>query len=270
MAALAASRQSSPASAAADRVPLAALLSLALHGGVAAAVAAWGLPPIDGPPALIVEFVAPAPVAAEAAPAPATAPAAAVPSPAPAEPQPELLPAVEAPLPIPMTKPTRPLRRSPQPIAKPAERPAPSSIQAASIQAASIQAAASAEMAAPAEQVVPAQQTASQIAAPAATPAAAAPAEPLVTTDARFRRPPRPPAYPPRAIALEQEGISVIRALIDTDGSSREVRLWRSSGFALLDQAALAAVRDWAFEAARRGEQPVLAWVEVPVRFEIR
>ena len=61
-----------------------------------------------------------------------------------------------------------------------------------------------------------------------------------------------------------------MRALVDTDGTSREIRLWRSSGFDALDRAALVAVRGWRFEAARRGEQPVLAWVEIPVRFEIR
>lgn len=94
--------------------------------------------------------------------------------------------------------------------------------------------------------------------------------EPPVLHQARFRRPPTPPAYPPRSRALEQEGVSVVRALIDPDGVSREVRLWRSSGYQMLDQAALAAVRGWAFEAARFGGRPVLAWVEIPVRFELR
>lgn len=266
MVALAASRQFSPALPGARRAPLAPLLSLTLHGAVAAAVAAWGMPAIDAPPALIVEFVAPAPAAAAPPPAPAAAaetPAPAQPAPAepepakpePAKPEPRPLPAAELPAPRPVQKPVRLPRRATQPVSSP------------------VQAAAPAETAAPAELPAPAPSPMSQIAAPATTPAtvpAAALAEPPVVTDARFRRPPRPPAYPPRALALEQEGISVIRALIDTDGSSREVRLWRSSGFALLDQAALAAVRDWAFEAARRGEQPVLAWVEVPVRFEIR
>ena len=94
--------------------------------------------------------------------------------------------------------------------------------------------------------------------------------EPPVITEPRFRVPPRPPEYPPRARAMEQQGVSVVRALVDTDGTSREIRLWRSSGFDALDRAALVAVRGWRFEAARRGEQPVLAWVEIPVRFEIR
>ncbi len=94
--------------------------------------------------------------------------------------------------------------------------------------------------------------------------------EPPVLHQARFRAPPRPPVYPSRSRALEQEGVSIIRALIDADGASREVKLWRSSGYQMLDQAALAAVRGWAFEAARLGGRPVLAWVEIPVRFELR
>lgn len=94
--------------------------------------------------------------------------------------------------------------------------------------------------------------------------------EPPVVREARFRKPPKPPQYPPRALTMEQQGISVVRALIDIDGASREVRLWRSSGHDALDRAALAAVRGWAFEAARIGDRPVLAWVEIPVRFEIR
>ncbi len=94
--------------------------------------------------------------------------------------------------------------------------------------------------------------------------------EPPVLREARFRRPPKPPQYPPRSLSLEQQGVSVVRALIDIDGASREVRLWRSSGHEALDRAAIAAVRGWAFEAARIGDRPVLAWVEIPVRFEIR
>jgi len=86
----------------------------------------------------------------------------------------------------------------------------------------------------------------------------------------RFRRQPRPPQYPARAKALDQQGTCIVRALIDQSGSSKEILLWRSSGYELLDQAALAAVRGWSFDAARQNDEPILAWVEIPVRFEIR
>lgn len=104
----------------------------------------------------------------------------------------------------------------------------------------------------------------------AQTLAAAGQTEIPVIQQARFRRQPRPPQYPARARALDQQGTCIVRALIDLSGSSREVLLWRSSGFELLDQAALAAVRGWAFDAARQNDEPILAWVEIPVRFEIR
>ncbi|MEZ5647775.1 MAG: TonB family protein [Alphaproteobacteria bacterium] len=93
---------------------------------------------------------------------------------------------------------------------------------------------------------------------------------PPVITTAKFRNTPRPPAYPSRALELKQEGTSIVRALIDVDGSSREVKLWQSSGFDSLDRAAVAAVRNWDFEAAHVGSQAILAWVEIPVRFNIK
>lgn len=109
-------------------------------------------------------------------------------------------------------------------------------------------------------------------AAIAAMPVAAAatnPGPPPVITQARYRQAPTPPAYPPRAIAFRMAGTALVRALIGPDGQTREVRLHRSSGHAVLDQAALAAVRGWAFAAASEGGRPIDAWVEVPVRFHL-
>ncbi|MGE5147266.1 MAG: TonB family protein [Candidatus Eiseniibacteriota bacterium] len=93
---------------------------------------------------------------------------------------------------------------------------------------------------------------------------------PTVLTTARFRAPPAPPVYPKRAVAMAQEGVVLVRALIDTEGNAREIKLWRSSGFALLDEAALHAVRGWAFEPARSAGRAVTAWVEIPVNFQLR
>lgn len=95
-------------------------------------------------------------------------------------------------------------------------------------------------------------------------------AGPPVILDPRFRRPPSPPIYPPRALELEQRGEVIVRALVNEAGDPEEVRLWRSSGFDLLDRAALAAVRRWAFEPARLDERAVRAWVQVPVRFQLK
>jgi protein TonB len=110
-------------------------------------------------------------------------------------------------------------------------------------------------------------------AAPAATAAAPAPqpqGEIPVIREARFREPPTPARYPSRAIDLSQQGTVIVRALVAPDGKADEIVVWRSSGYALLDAAALRAVRGWSFEPASVGSRRITAWVEVPVRFAIR
>jgi protein TonB len=86
----------------------------------------------------------------------------------------------------------------------------------------------------------------------------------------RYRHPPTPAVYPPRAIELNQQGEAVVRVRLDPDGSAVEIVLFRGSGFELLDRAALAAVRGWHFLPAVRDGKPVAAWVEIPVRFHLR
>jgi protein TonB len=100
--------------------------------------------------------------------------------------------------------------------------------------------------------------------------ATAAPADVIVWEGKpRYRVPPRPAVYPPRAIDLGQQGEVVVRVRLEPDGSAAEIRLWRSSGFNLLDRAALSAVHGWHFHPAMRGGRPVAAWVEIPVRFHL-
>lgn len=91
----------------------------------------------------------------------------------------------------------------------------------------------------------------------------------IVITAARFRAPPTPAKYPKRAHDLNQQGEALIRARIDFEGNTAEVLVWRSSGFVLLDNAALSAVRRWQFMPERRNGMPVVAWVEIPVRFRL-
>ena len=67
-----------------------------------------------------------------------------------------------------------------------------------------------------------------------------------------------------------QQGTVIVRALVGPDGSADDIVVWRSSGYALLDAAALRAVRGWAFEPASVSGRRITAWVEVPVRFAIR
>jgi protein TonB len=110
--------------------------------------------------------------------------------------------------------------------------------------------------------------TAGPMAGSAAEEVAAAQAP--VVRAARFRAPPAPPIYPRRAIELDLRGTTILRALVDADGAAAEIVVWASSGLRLLDDAAIAAARGWKFEPAREGAVAVAAWVEVPVRFELR
>jgi protein TonB len=63
--------------------------------------------------------------------------------------------------------------------------------------------------------------------------------------------------------------VVIVNVEVDADGRAADVSLSRSSGFPLLDQAALEAVRRWTFEPAREGGFPVASRVDVPVRFSL-
>jgi protein TonB len=86
----------------------------------------------------------------------------------------------------------------------------------------------------------------------------------------RYRHPPTPASYPPRAVELNQQGEVLVRVRLDPEGTAVEIVLHRTSGFPLLDSAAVAAVRRWQFLPAMRDSRPVAAWVEIPVRFHLR
>ncbi len=76
-----------------------------------------------------------------------------------------------------------------------------------------------------------------------------------------------PPIYPPRAHAENLEGRVVLSLEIDLDGRVRSVEVASSSGHAILDAAAVRAVRAWRFEPARLDGQPVAWSGKLPVRF---
>jgi protein TonB len=73
------------------------------------------------------------------------------------------------------------------------------------------------------------------------------------------------PAYPELARQAGVEGTVQLRALIGLDGRVRDVIVDRS--IALLDEAAVQAVRGWVFSPALANGRPVKVWVGVPVHF---
>ena len=78
------------------------------------------------------------------------------------------------------------------------------------------------------------------------------------------------PDYP---LLLRDQGIGGVvwlRAMVEPDGTARDINLLKSSGYRLLDEAAMRAVRSWRFIPARRGDQTLASWVEFPIRFSLQ
>lgn len=103
--------------------------------------------------------------------------------------------------------------------------------------------------------------------APAAEEAKEAPITPPNILAAYQDNP--PPVYPMRSRRLGEEGEVLLRVHITAGGQVDRITVERSCGHSRLDEAALEAVRDWRFAPARRGQQPVAAWVLVPIQFEL-
>jgi len=78
-----------------------------------------------------------------------------------------------------------------------------------------------------------------------------------------------PPEYPRMARRRGLEGVVTIEAKIDPHGTVAELRIFAGSGHALLDKAALKAVRNWRFSPGTVGGRAQAMWVKVPVRFEL-
>jgi periplasmic protein TonB len=110
----------------------------------------------------------------------------------------------------------------------------------------------------------PPQQT-SGLQSPDATLQQAAITEPL---NANYLKNP-PPVYPRAALRRQQQGTVLIEVRVSISGQPLAVAIDRSSGYGMLDAAALDAVRKWQFIPARRGSEVVEASVVVPVEFRI-
>ena len=76
--------------------------------------------------------------------------------------------------------------------------------------------------------------------------------------------------YPPDLRALGIGGTTLVHALITEEGCVAVELVRRSSSSTALDSAALRVVRGARFAPARRGDQKVALWIEVPVIFTAR
>lgn len=103
---------------------------------------------------------------------------------------------------------------------------------------------------------------------PAPTPK---PVEPVsLASDLSVSCPVRPaPTYPALARRMGEEGEVVLRVELSEDGQIASVRVATSSGFRRLDEAALAAIKNWRCHAAEREGQPVRAVAIQPFKFSL-
>lgn len=79
----------------------------------------------------------------------------------------------------------------------------------------------------------------------------------------------RPPTYPEIARQRGEQGRTVLRVNVGADGLPLQISVAVSSGYKVLDSAAMSAVREWRFVPARSDGMPVAAVAEVPVRFRL-
>jgi protein TonB len=79
-----------------------------------------------------------------------------------------------------------------------------------------------------------------------------------------------PPNYPRVAQRRRYEGTVLLDVFVDKTGRAAQVKVARSSGYAVLDRSAKADVSRWRFKPARKGTQTVEMWVQVPVRYVLK
>lgn len=78
-----------------------------------------------------------------------------------------------------------------------------------------------------------------------------------------------PPFYPETARRSGWEGRAVVRVEVSADGLPLSVTLAKSSGYGVLDQSALRAVKSWRFKPRTVGGVTMTGTVDVPVNFSL-
>jgi protein TonB len=78
-----------------------------------------------------------------------------------------------------------------------------------------------------------------------------------------------PPIYPLEARRMGQQGTVILSVRLNAEGTVETLAVKESSGYVLLDQAAMRAVKHWQFQAGTIGGISVGWPVEVPIEFRL-
>ena len=77
------------------------------------------------------------------------------------------------------------------------------------------------------------------------------------------------PKYPLIAKRYGYEGLLILSVYVLESGRVGKIQLKKSSGYDVLDNSALKAVKGWVFVPGMRNGKPASSWVVVPVRFNL-
>jgi protein TonB len=78
------------------------------------------------------------------------------------------------------------------------------------------------------------------------------------------------PEYPEAAMERGLEGKVLMKVHVMPNGKPDTINVTKSSGYSILDDAAIATVKQWSFVPAMRGKTPIAGWVSVPITFNLQ
>ena len=93
--------------------------------------------------------------------------------------------------------------------------------------------------------------------------------EPIPQTTRQVQHPGSPFHYPEELWDAGVEGETLLRLFVSTRGGVDTVRVERTSGYPAFDSSAVRGARELRFDPARRGTEPIGAWVLLPVQFDL-
>ena len=77
------------------------------------------------------------------------------------------------------------------------------------------------------------------------------------------------PRYPKSARRRGYEGTVLLRVLVLEDGKVGKIELSGPSGYQVLDESALEAVKKWVFIPGKKAGKEISSWVEVPIKYQL-
>lgn len=77
------------------------------------------------------------------------------------------------------------------------------------------------------------------------------------------------PEYPSLSRRQGEEGRVLMKVLVSASGAAEDVQIEKTSGSDRLDNAAMNAVKRWRFIPAKKNNQPLSAYVIVPIKFSL-